>query len=254
MKLTGISKNAFIKGGVLIGVAAISFMSARSASAVQLITNGDFETGDFTGWNVTDLAGSSGSFYIDDNNGGTPISGNSTVGAAGGNFYAVSDQGGPGTHVLWQNFTVLPQISSAILSFDMFVNDWSNSGGIINPVGLNHTSGANQHARVDILAAGSSPFDTGAGVLGSFYLGVDSGTNPHPYKSYSFDVTSLVQGGGNFILRFGEADNQMFLNQGIDNVSLQAQPVPEPTTMLGTLAFSALGGGALLKRKRKKVS
>ncbi len=33
-----------------------------------------------------------------------------------------------------------------------------------------------------------------------------------------------------------------------------AAPVPEPTSMLGILAFSALGGGSLLKRKRQQMN
>jgi hypothetical protein len=78
----------------------------------------------------------------------------------------------------------------------------------INPAGLDWTvSMANQFARVDILSAGASPFDTGSGVLANFYLGADSGDNPHAYTNYNFDITSLVGAGGTFQLRFAEVDN-----------------------------------------------
>lgn len=65
-----------------------------------------------------------------------------------------------------------------------------------------------------------------------YYYGVDLGTDPNPYISYVFDITALVGAGGTFQLRFAESDNQFFFNMGIDNVSVQATPVPEPATLL----------------------
>ncbi len=56
----------------------------------------------------------------------------------------------------------------------------------------------------------SGAFDTGATVLGNFYLGADAGANPHAFTSYLFDITALVGGGGSFVLRFAESDNQGF--------------------------------------------
>jgi hypothetical protein len=231
----------------VIAVLVTALFVAR-ANADQLIVNGGFESG-FTGWTVTDQAGGSGSFFIDDNDGSTPLTGEPTVGPASGSAYAVSDQGGPGTHALTQAFTVPAGASNVVLSFDMFVNDW-DGGPIINPAGLDYTAFANQHARVDILSNGSGAFDTGAGVLQNFYLGVDAGNDPHVYTPYSFNITSLVSGGGTFILRFAEVDNQSFFNQGVDNVGIQASVVPLP---LGVLAGLALMGSVGAQRVIRRV-
>jgi hypothetical protein len=134
------------------------------------LTNGGFETGTLTGWTVVNQTGSfPGSNFFPLSGTTTPQSGLSTVGPASGNFYAVSDQSGSGTHALLQTFTVPTAASSVVLSFSLFVNSYG--GSFINPIGLDFTDGANQHARVDILAAGASPFDTGVGVLRNFYLG-----------------------------------------------------------------------------------
>src|SRR5207302_9584443 len=107
-----------------------------------------------------------------------------------------------------------------------------------------------QHARVDILTAGASAFTTSAGVLQNFYLGTDAGANPHAYTSWSFDITSLVGAGGTFQLRFGEVDNQLFLNMGIDNVSIVSNPagVPEPVSF----ALAALGVIGLVTFRRSR--
>jgi hypothetical protein len=231
-------------------LASVLLLVAGTASATLLLTNGDFETGTPAGWTVTDLAGGSGSFFVSSDL-TTPLSGFPTVGPAGGLFYAVSDQTGPGTHALSQSFTVAAG-SKVILAFDMFVNDWSDVGPIVDPCGLNHTCVPNQHARVDILAAGAGAFDTGAGVLANFYLGVDAGTDPNPYTHYSFDISSLVGVGGTFVLRFAEVDNQLFLNQGVDNVSIEATaPVPEPATA-GLLGAGLLGLAAARRRRHAR--
>ncbi len=196
------------------------------------------QTGSFPGSNFFAVSGST-----------TPQSGSSTVGAAGGIYYAVSDAFGPGTHALLQTFTVSSFSPSVLLTFSMFANSYD--GKFVNPIGLDFTDGANQHARVDILTAGSSPFDTGAGVLLNLYLGTDAGANPHAYTNYLFDITSTVGAGGTFQLRFAEVDNQLYLNLGADNVSITTAPsaVPEPSALLpiGLIALIALALKAKLK-------
>jgi hypothetical protein len=220
----------------------------QSAAGAELITNGNFEAGSFVGWTGTDRAGGSGSFFLSTPGANTPLSGVFPTSAAGGlphgSFYAVSDQLGPGTHALAQGFVVAAGAGRVVLSFDLFVNDQSGIGPIVNPAGLDHNAVPNQHARVDVLSAGAGPFDTGATVLGNFYLGVDLGVNPNPFAHYEFDITALVGAGGSFILRFAEVDNQGFLNAGVDNVSVfstDPDTVPEPATLwllgIGMLAI-----------------
>jgi hypothetical protein len=220
------------------------------ANAAPLLVNGGFETGTFSGWTIASQAGSfPGSNFFVLNGTALPQSGGSSVGPANGLFYAVSDQTGSGTHALIQSFTVAGPASSVVLSFSMFVNNYI--GTVVNPIGLDFTDGPNQHARVDILAAGASAFDTGAGVLQSFYLGADAGANPHAYTDYTFDITSLVGGGGTFQLRFAEVDNLLFLNMGVDNASIESTgggSIPEPSPLI----LSALGLAILLRSRSRR--
>jgi hypothetical protein len=135
--LTALNKLSVAAAGTVF--LTLGMLTTGTARAVQLITNGGFETGDFTGWNVSIQPGSGslpGSFFIDDADGFTPVSGQPTVGPASGSFYAVTDQDNPGAYALKQTFTVPGAASSVILSYDMFVNDWSGAGPIVNPSGL----------------------------------------------------------------------------------------------------------------------
>jgi hypothetical protein len=239
-----------------IAVATVVLSSvAGSAYASPILVNGGFETGTALGWTVTNQAGSfpgSSIFVVAGST--TPQSGLSTVGAAGGLFYAVSDGSGSGAHALIQSFTIAGPASSVLLSYSLFVNSYG--GNVVNPIGLDFTDGANQHARVDILTAGASAFDTGAGVLRNFYLGTDAGANPHAYTNAVFDITSLVGGGGTFQLRFAEVDNQLFLNMGVDNVSIDVTPlasVPEPSTILLSLVgLTRLAAGRRRSRRTRQ--
>ncbi len=217
-----------------------------NATPIELITNGSFESGDLTGWTLTDAG--SGSFAIVS---GTAPPNNTftTPGASQGSFYAVSYQGGPGTHALSQLFTVPVGTSQLNLSFDMFVQTAAALG--INPAGLDHNVFPNQHARVDLLSANASAFDTGSGVISNFYIGID-GTPTQPYKSYNFDLTSLVLPGSSYLLRFAQSDNQGNFNQGIDNIKILADvsQVAEP----GTLALLGLGiACAALSKRRANI-
>jgi len=242
-------KPAFEALASTVLLAMLAYFSAQSsARAIELISNGNFETGNFSGWTIPAFPGgftNSGNWFVDTPGTTTPLSGNFTAGnGLGGSFYAVTDQTWASTHVLSQKFTVPGPASSVILSFQMFANDY-DGGPIVDPIGLDHTGPANQHARVDILSAAAPAFGTGAGVLANYFLGVDSGTDPNPYKTYTFNITALVGSGGTYTLRFAQTDNQNYFNLGVDNVSINFTAVPEPS------GLSLLLSGLVLIVSRK---
>jgi hypothetical protein len=166
-------------------------------------------------------------------------------------MYAVSDQGGAGAHSLSQAF-VVPALSpgqSVILSFWMFVNDQSGVGPIVGACGLDFNAcGPNQHGTVDLMLAATPELGV-APILANFYLGTDPGDNPHPYTFYAFDITPFVAGGGAFKVRFAEVDNQLFFHQGVDDVSVTLNAIPEPSAF-GLMAAALLGIGTVRRARR----
>ncbi len=226
-----------------------ALVSAGSANAAELITNGGFETGDYTGWSANVQSGSSGGLSIVGNgNGNSPVSGSSyLLNAVGGEFFSITDQNGPGSYSLTQSFT-LATAQSVKISFQMFAN---NQAGVTYTNGRDYTGGVNQNAVVDLLIGGADPFTNAAGDIVSVLYGPgsDSFNNPNPWSSYS---TTLSLAAGTYTLRFAETDNQLFFQQGVDNVSVLTT-VPEPATwalMIG--GFGAVGVAS--RRSRRAVA
>jgi hypothetical protein len=224
------------------------------ATAAELITNGGFETGTFAGWSSNVQAGSNGNRTISAVGANGPISGSATAAnGAGGNFFALSDQGGPGAYSLTQAFTLASGTTSAILTFQMFAQN-QNGTGFVDPGGLDYNLIPNQHARVDILTASAGAFSAAPGdIVANLYLG-DDGSGVQPYLSYSFNLLGLgLSGGNSYQIRFGQVDNQFFFQQGVDNVSINATVgVPEPASWALMITGFGLVGGAM--RRRTKVA
>ncbi len=240
---------------LMLAVLALLFCDVGQTEAgfTQLLTNGDFESGTFNGWTVQNHNGSMFSnvdWKIDTPGTDTPISGNHTMGnvANNGSYYAVADQSGIGTQALLQSFTVPVNVASLTLTFDMFANNYKPDG----------TTNANQQARVDILSASADALSTSPGdIVGTYYVGADSGANPHAFTSYSHTLTGLTAG-TTYRLRFYGAANERNLNIGVDNVSIRAEisdvsAVPEPSTLtlLGVGAIGLVGYG--WHRRRQSV-
>jgi hypothetical protein len=229
-----------LASGLLAAAFALSFSGAR---ADELIVNGGFETGDFTGWSTAN--GGSGAWFVTSGN-SAPDSGEPTVGPASGNYYAVTGQGGPGSHSLWQDFTVGAG-QTVNVSFDMFDNDFSDAGPLGGNGNLNYSDGANQHVEVDILDS------TGSTILDNLFYGSTPAAGPNPYQAYSFNISSAVAAGGTYELRFAEVDNQFFNSMGVDNVSVtdSASSVPDATSTLMCLG-AALPVLAGLRRRFRR--
>lgn len=248
--------------GVALALAG-SLLVSVPAVAQEVIVNGGFEADGAEsyspqGWQVAEqgIAGSVLATDVTESH----ASGYKTIGAASGQFYGFLDSSYPSSQVLYQNFSV-GAVTSAVLSFQMFVNDQSDNGIVyINQAGLDATTGgsyeANQHVRVDILRFDADPFSVYAhDIIGTYYLGgangrrFDGNDNVNRYVDYSFDVTDLLAAGGEYTLRFASVSNQGALQVGLDNISLNITPVPEADTYAMLLAGLGVLGLALRRRK-----
>jgi hypothetical protein len=91
-------------------------------------------------------------------------------------------------------------------------------------------------------------------VLLAVYSGNDPfAFNPNAFTRYVVDITSIVGGGGTFDLRFAEVNNQLWMHQGIDNVSIKFTGIadnPEPMTLAMWSALAGVGGVVAYRKRR----
>ncbi|WP_235559631.1 MULTISPECIES: PEP-CTERM sorting domain-containing protein [unclassified Methylophilus] len=244
--------NSWAMTGMLV-MAALS----PATQAAELIQNGGFESHgadvyDITGWQVAEQ-GFFGSVLAQTGT-STEVTANNTVGAYQGSYYGILDNYGNASNALFQTFNT-GAVSSATLSFQMFVNN-QNSTTNIDAAGLDYsvdaTDNPNQHVRVDILKAGADPFSiNSADVVQSLYIGGANGVlAANNYVNYSFDLSASLASGGSYILRFATVANQNSLQLGVDNISLNTvSAVPEADSVAMLLAGLGLMAG--VKRRRK---
>ena len=202
-------KKRFLTGVSLIALGiGFAMSSARAAAPVDVIVNGNFETGTFLGWTVVNTG--SGGLTI--NNGGfDPAGPGGMLAPISGLYDAVSHQGGPGFHALRQAFTVPANVFSAGVTWKDRIR---NYGGVF--------SDPNQEWRVVIRdTSGSLLYEVYSTTPGDTLLQV--GPN-----SRSGNITAILQtlAGQTVVISFEEQDNLGFFNATLDDVKLLLAVLP----------------------------
>jgi len=217
--------------------AAALMLTFSLLQGAELVTNGGFESGDFTGWNI--YQSGSGNFYIYSGT-TTPVSGYTVPAPFDGSYAALTDQNNPGTHILYQD-VVVPTGGTALFSAVIFVEN--RAGDYAVGPDLDYNSGSNQQVRVDIVDPAASLLTTTAGpggVLENVFQ-----TNPGdplsiPYTTITANLSAYH--GQTVRLRFAAVETQYYLHFGVDNVSVTTAvsvPVSDGAKALLALLFAA---------------
>ncbi len=212
-----------------------------SAAADNLLLNPSFETNGGAGsttiadWTLfNDNAGSEGSFFAQSGS-LSPSNGFDVPPPTDGLFAAMSDQGGPGLHIIYQDVALPP--GTATVTCDYYVAS-DATFAVPDPETLDPNVTPNQHVRIDIMDPSAPVDDVGAGVLQNILLTRpgDPGDPNNPMPGYT-TLTATIEGGRTIRLRFAEVDNQFFFRFGVDNCSVSS---------LGAAAVPVLGVPGLL--------
>jgi hypothetical protein len=266
--------------GLLIIICSVC-INYNANAQLDIFQNGDFETGDFTGWTVIQNINSGGDWFVYSGV-QTPIGLSTVLPPPDGIFAAITDQGDPSSQVLYQDI-VVPTIGvqcSAVIYYinrggeigigsvsteatDNYTNRGSEVGSVstkvdgegvfINGPDLSQLNGPNQQARIDIMDPAADPFDVGSGVLLNIFQ-----TNPGDpaeldYTPLNFDLSQFA--GSTVRFRVAEVDNQGVFNFSIDNVQcLGATNIPTLSEWGMISAAAGLGLiGLFFAIRRKKA-
>jgi hypothetical protein len=231
--------------------AALACALSSPATAIGILTNPGFESG-LSGWTVANQLGSDGAFQLQS---GTlsPVNAVPVPAPPGGTFAAMTDAQGPGSHVLYQNFSVTAPVASAMLNFDVFIGNRAAAFSVPNTLDFS-TPVLNQQARVDILLAAADKFSVAsADVLLNVYQTQVGDPLVSGYTHVSVDLTSVLNSNVNTLLtlRFAEVDNVNIFQMGVDNadIDIPGADVPEPS--FGGLLLGI--GSILILRRAWKV-
>ena len=230
---------------LLIGAAAACLI-APVISAQELINNGGFESG-FAGWTRVDQTGSEGT-WAQQSGSTSPVNSFAVPAPPGGSNAAMTDAQAPGSHILYQDFTVPMTLGVTTLSFDLFIRN--HASAFFSPNTLDFATPAlNQQFRVDIITTSANPFSVTVGdVLFTVYQTQPGNALVSGYTTITADLTALFAAhpGETLRLRFAEVDNVNFFNVGVENVSLV---VPEPTTVSLLVAAAAVLVARRIRRR-----
>ncbi len=203
------------------------------------VTNGSFETGDFTGWTNAAQANSGGTWSVYTGT-ESPDSENTIPAPACGTHAAVTDQGDPSSNVLYQDLTLEPGETHTLTFTHFYLNTAvegeSETPLFASPASLDYTfDGQNQQYRVDIMKATADPFSVAsADILQTVFQtqpGDAATMGPTPV---TVDLSAYA--GQTVRLRFAVAVNESVLNAGVDCVNLTSTPIATSTTTSTTAA------------------
>ena len=228
---------------VAVGLLACAF-TAPSAGAATVV-NGDFETGTLAGWqlyNGGEPPEGENRWYAYS---GTFVSGGEFPVAVpappAGNYAAITRQGGPGLHILYQDVALEPYYSHQLSLLVYYKSD----AGLVSPSTFDFMSELkNQQYRVDVLRAGA-PIETlnPTDILATPFNTITGGPQILGTTPISANLTPFA--GQTVRLRFAEVDNEGVFNAGTDSVAIQSTP-PSNAITLGKVKLNKKNGSAKL--------
>lgn len=208
---------------MLAAILCLALLAPRNAGAATVV-NGDFETGTLSGWQVQDFPSSSppeNSWFV--YSGTTaPTSGNPVPAPPQGKFAATSDQGGPGTHFLYQDVALEPYYAHTLSMIAYYESQAPIA--IPSPDTLSYASEQpNQQYRIDVMKPTAAIDSLNPADILATILATKTG-DPQVLAPTQFTADLTPFAGQTVRLRLVEVDNQFFFNAGVDAVSIASTP------------------------------
>lgn len=212
-------------------VVAMTALVAPAVASAATVVNGDFETGNLTGWQVVnDPSGEeeSGSWYAYTGTNPPREFGEPVPPPPAGQYAAVTSQGGPGGHILYQDVALEPYYShslSLLVYYHSYAPPFTPS-----PNTLDFKSTENQQYRVDVMSP-AAPVNSvnPADILATVFATKTDDPQEIGPTALTADLTPFA--GQTVRLRFAEVDNRNYFAAGTDSVAIASTPPPNTITL-----------------------
>ena len=220
-------------GTVLMSCAAL--LGSATAAEAATVVNGDFETGDLSGWTVDSTSAPGNGYWFAYSGTVAPLTGaalNSTVAAPPqGTYAALSDEVNPGRRVLYQDVALDPVSQGGALTLKLWAYYKAQQGALGNPSPDSldpNAPGVNEQYRIDVMkpTAAIDSIDP-ADVLVHLF-GTQTG-DPQSMAPTELTADLTPFAGQTVRLRFAEVDNNGVLNASTDDVRIETFTPPDPT-------------------------
>ena len=210
-----------------LGLALMAALAVAAPASAATVVNGDFETGDLSGWEQASTAGSWAN-YIGVTN---PANGRLIAAPPEGLRAAVSGQNGPGRTFMYQDIE-LEEGQRHTLNLQVY---YESAAALVSPDTL-ATNLSNQQYRIDVLRAGA-PIDSvdAADILTTVFRTQPGDANPRAPFPISTDLTAFA--GQTVRLRFAEVATDFFFSASTDDVRIVS--VPDLNASPRTLSFGS---------------
>lgn len=242
---------------LLLTLTVFSYGPPADAVVVDLVENGDFDTGDFEGWSTDNLTQCEGNWAVYTGS-FTPFTNIPILPPPSGQFAAVTDELAlqPCSLLLYQDIDV-PETSGEVLcSAVVYVQNSIPLYVIGN--GLLLEPNKNQQYRVDLMDPEAPLYDVGPGVIQNLFQTVESDPQSIGYTTLEFDLS--VFAGQTVRLRAASVNNEGQLFSSIDEVTCIASVEASIPTLSewGMIAAAAglmmVGVFFAVRRKRMRVA
>lgn len=207
--------------GAIAGLMAICFLMLVPGARAASVVNGDFETGTLAGWSVAEEGEGEWIAYSGTSN---PVGSEAPplINPPQGTFAASTIQGGPGTHILYQD-VVVGSGSEEVLQLYAY---YDSEGTLVTPEsGALSGVSPNQQYRIDVMDP-LAPIDSvdPADILATVLATKAGDPQALAPKVFTADLTNFK--GQTVRLRMAEADTQGYFVAGVDSVSIGPLPPP----------------------------
>jgi hypothetical protein len=198
---------------VLLAMLAVA--SLPSSAAAAMVSNGSFETGNFSGWTSQNVPASGNDGWFVYAGTVSPLTSTPISAPPVGTFGAVTDQTAPGAHFLYQDLVLEPGLRQTLTLYVYY-----RTGAAINsPESLDSTVSPNQQYRIDLIKPSAAITSVSSNDVLANVFRTPTGA-PQTLQPTKVTVDLTPYGGQTVRLRFAEVDNLGIFQASVDGVSI----------------------------------